>query len=221
MIPHRSISSDGFSLKEMKQLDSAVDTDFPKIYTADLTTTNDEILKGVSKTTQLLLQTQPVSHKQLSVNSTSQTGVKDVTSKNHREQTLYDILGTTPTATKEDLKRRYIIMAKSTHPDAMISQRQSHKSVSTTSCDFSEIAAAYRTLSNPLERKKYDRTLHSTKMIQLMVVLGEICIGTTLTMAEVTSAMLFVALMIVLQPLTARVTNEFFVISSDTDNKSS
>ena len=192
--------------------------------------TNDEILNGASQTTQLLLQTPPQNE------SSRQRGFEDAintdtqfSSVPTKERTLYDILGAVPTATKEELKRQYIVMAKLTHPDALISSSQqqqhnnnngihSHQQVQFP--DFTEVAAAYQILSNPVERKKYDRTLHSTQLIQVMVLLGDICICTTLTMAEITSAFVWVTLMIILQPIAVHVTTELFYLSIDDDSGS-
>ena len=170
--------------------------------------TNDEILNGASKTTQLLLQTPPPSK-----NQNDFEDIKDI-SASTKERTLYDILGAVPTATKEELKRQYIVMAKLTHPDALIS-RPKNECIIETFPDFTEVADAYQILSNPVERKKYDRTLHGTQMIQIMVLLGDICIGTTLTVAEITSAMVWVTLMVILQPIAIHVTTELFYLSID------
>ena len=169
----------------------------------------DEILSGASKTTQLLLQTPPV---QTSRQRDDDSDGKRI-SVPTKEKTLYEILGTAPTATKEELKRQYIVMAKLTHPDALIS-RQNRNSIEMFP-DFTEVADAYQILSNPVERKKYDRTLHGTQLIQVMVLLGDICIGTTLTVAEITSAMVWVTLMVILQPIAVHVTTELFYLSID------
>lgn len=184
---------------------------FSTTESARKTLTNDEILNGASKTTQILLQTPPHENHR-------QPGFGDANEKQNsvpmKERTLYDILGAVPTATKEELKRQYIAMAKRTHPDALISQRQNGNNCETFP-DFTEVADAYQILSNPVERKKYDRTLHSTQLIQVMVLLGDICIGTTLTVAEITSAIVWVTLMVILQPIAVHVTTELFYLSID------
>lgn len=170
---------------------------------------NDEILNGASKTTQLLLQTPP----RQNASERAFDGTEHI-SASTKEWTLYEILGIAPTATKEELKRQYIVMAKLTHPDALISRQQSKNNVDTFP-DFTEVADAYQILSNPMERKKYDRTLHGTQLVQIMVLLGDICIGTTLTVAEITSAIVWVALMVILQPIAVHVTTELFYLSID------
>jgi hypothetical protein len=67
-------------------------------------------------------------------------------------RSLYEILGASPTDSRSDLKRKYVALAKQTHPDAI----RGSSAIEATH-DFSEIAAAYRTLSDPKQRKRYDR----------------------------------------------------------------
>jgi len=64
---------------------------------------------------------------------------------------LYEILEIDPSASREQIKRQYMQLAKVSHPDARNNRRMD--------LDFSEIAAAYEILSNNVERKKYDRSL--------------------------------------------------------------
>jgi hypothetical protein len=91
--------------------------------------------------------------------------------------TLYDILGATPTATRAELKQRYVALARLTHPDAQITKPTTAaaadvdtKGSSTTANsdsippplrDFTEIAAAWNTLSDAKQRKRYDRSLQA------------------------------------------------------------
>jgi DnaJ-domain-containing protein 1 len=168
------------------------------------------LLRNVSTTTQLLLR-KPTIDQQYHVNfPKTKENFNSITNNDCGERTLYDILGTTPTATKEELKRQYIKLAKCTHPDAIISQQRSDPNAY-ISCDFSEIASAYRVLSNPLERKRYDRTLQSARSIVLLTLLGEVLIGTTLTVAEISSTLLLVALTIFIQPISVRAANDLFI----------
>jgi hypothetical protein len=211
ILPLRVELSNIHKVKTSTVLFSTMTDYFSTTESARKTLTNDEILNGASKTTQILLQTPPYENHR-------QPGIGDANDKQNsvpmKERTLYDILGAVPTATKEELKRQYITMAKLTHPDALISQRQ-HGNNCEMFPDFTEVADAYQILSNPVERKKYDRTLHSTQLIQVMVLLGDICIGTTLTVAEITSAIVWVTLMIILQPIAVHVTTELFYLSID------
>jgi hypothetical protein len=75
---------------------------------------------------------------------------KEIVKKNTR--TLYDILGASKDDSKTEIKRKYILLAKLSHPDATRGS-----STLRSDLDFSEIAAAYRILSNTKERKRYDR----------------------------------------------------------------
>ena len=74
--------------------------------------------------------------------------------------TLYDILECSPTASKEDLKKQYIKLAKTLHPDARINSNEME-----TSIEFSEVAAAWKILSNDRERLRYDRSLRANEFI--------------------------------------------------------
>ena len=191
--------------------------DFHDPTSVDFVVDNDELLKTVSMTTQMLLRTPPPSRDQRY--RVESSGAQDYKApKVYEERTLYDILGTTPSATKDELKRQYIKMAKTTHPDAMISRRKGDPNIFAP-CDFSEIASAYRVLSNPLERKRYDRTLQSARSIVLLTLLGEVFIGTTLTVAEISSTILLVALTVLIQPLTVRFANDPFIAGQLDSNK--
>jgi hypothetical protein len=77
--------------------------------------------------------------------------------------TFYEILGAEPTATKVDLKRKYVDLARVTHPDALIG---ASSTVTDKTTEFSEIALAYKTLSNEKTRRSYDRTLAAEEFKQ-------------------------------------------------------
>lgn len=64
------------------------------------------------------------------------------------QQNYYQILGILPTATRDDIRRAYLLHAKQHHPD---------RGGSTT--DMQQINTAYETLGNPLLREIYDREL--------------------------------------------------------------
>ena len=72
------------------------------------------------------------------------------------ERTFYDILGVSPNASKVELKQSYIKLARVTHPDALIG---SNSTGGDTSTEFSEIARAWKVLSNEKDRRRYDRSL--------------------------------------------------------------
>lgn len=68
--------------------------------------------------------------------------------------THYDILGIKQTATLEEIKAAFKVLAKKYHPD--INPKTAEK--------FKKINEAYSTLANPLERRKYDESLHSNDL---------------------------------------------------------
>lgn len=75
------------------------------------------------------------------------------------QKTLYAILNSTPDASRSDLKRNYISLVRKTHPDALLSRGE--PALNDDNPEFQEIMQAWRTLSNPFERKRYDRTLRA------------------------------------------------------------
>jgi hypothetical protein len=75
------------------------------------------------------------------------------------KRSYYEILGANPTATKTDLKKQYVALARLTHPDALIGRNDT--SSSAPGADFSEISQAWKVLSNEQDRRKYDRTLQA------------------------------------------------------------
>ena len=80
-----------------------------------------------------------------------------------KKKTLYEILNANPTDTRAELKKRYVALAKITHPDA-----QRNGAVPTSAegepLDFTEIAAAWRILSDEKQRKRYDRSLKAEEI---------------------------------------------------------
>lgn len=77
-------------------------------------------------------------------------------------RTLYDILQCDISATRSEIKRSYITLAKETHPDALlqngvINDKEAEKK-------FNEIARAYKILSDPTERRRYNRELKAKGM---------------------------------------------------------
>jgi len=80
----------------------------------------------------------------------------------HKEQrTLYEILNSPPNATREELKKQYILLARSLHPDAKIGLLKSSDADSSPDIDFTEVAAAWRILSDRRQRQRYDRSLRA------------------------------------------------------------
>jgi hypothetical protein len=72
----------------------------------------------------------------------------------------YDILGAKPTDTKAELKKQYFALARLTHPDALIGRKDT-PAMDKKGADFSEIAQAWKVLSDEKDRRKYDRTLQA------------------------------------------------------------
>jgi len=71
------------------------------------------------------------------------------------KRSLYEILRAPRNASKAELKVQYVSLARETHPDALIG---GNKSLDATA-SFSEIAEAYKVLSNSRDRRRYDRSL--------------------------------------------------------------
>lgn len=77
-------------------------------------------------------------------------------------KTLYEILGAPATATREELKKFYVMKAKLSHPDAQIANGYNKNSNSTTEkLDFNEIAQAWSILGDDKLRRRYDRELRA------------------------------------------------------------
>ena len=79
-------------------------------------------------------------------------------------KTLYDVLGASPDATRDELKRLYVTLARETHPDAIVGK--SAKEREEAELLFGEVAAAWRILSDKKERKRYDRSLKAKAFTQ-------------------------------------------------------
>mmetsp|Transcript_30058 Transcript_30058/g.82542 ORF Transcript_30058/g.82542 Transcript_30058/m.82542 type:complete len:294 (+) Transcript_30058:134-1015(+) len=77
----------------------------------------------------------------------------------HAKRTLYHILGADPTETHAELKRKYRQLARQCHPDMLRLQANPHMEL-----DFREVAAAWNTLGDQKERKRYDRTLFAEQV---------------------------------------------------------
>jgi hypothetical protein len=81
----------------------------------------------------------------------------DVTSKSHTATvglTYYELFGVSQTATNEEIERAYRNASKAFHPDA-------HGPVANSAL-FREVTEARDTLTDPIERRKYDNFLTQT-----------------------------------------------------------
>ena len=87
-----------------------------------------------------------------SSSSSSSNTSSETQSSDKIDKTLYQLLNSIPSATRQDIKKEYVKLVKKTHPDATTED---------TSREFQEIQTAWKTLSDPLLRKRYDRTLRA------------------------------------------------------------
>ena len=91
------------------------------------------------------------------------------TSSSAPKQSLYDVLRCPPTATKAELKRQYVLLAKQTHPDAQIGRTP--EQIAAMEADplipsFHQVSEAWKTLSDDKERKRYDRSLKADEFVE-------------------------------------------------------
>jgi len=75
------------------------------------------------------------------------------------ELTLYDILQCPPTATRSELKRAYITLAKETHPDALLQAGIQNNEI--VPDKFVEISQAWKILGDSTSRRRYDREIRA------------------------------------------------------------
>jgi hypothetical protein len=87
------------------------------------------------------------------------------------ERTLYDVLGASPDDSREELKRKYVQLARQTHPDAIVGSRP--EDIDLKEAEFREIAAAWRVLANSKERLRYDRSLKAKAFTENVERLAE------------------------------------------------
>ncbi len=72
-----------------------------------------------------------------------------------KELNYYEVLGASPDESRSELKKKYITLARLSHPDAQIGASNSDDE----NVDFQTVTEAWRTLGNPKYRKRYDRYL--------------------------------------------------------------
>ena len=94
--------------------------------------------------------------------------------------TYYDTLGVSERSDMADIKRQYKRLARMTHPDALIGNDPSSSAATNNQLpDFYEISTAYKVLSDPQKRKKYDRELAADQFVEGTAELAE-SVGATL-----------------------------------------
>ena len=77
------------------------------------------------------------------------------------KSTLYDVLCASPTATREELKKRYVHLVKRSHPDAQIGRIIKEVVKNDDAPDFGKVVAAWKILGDKKRRKQYDRDLRA------------------------------------------------------------
>jgi len=90
-----------------------------------------------------------------------------IVEKKLAEITHYQTLGVSSTATREEIKRRFNLLAKRYHPDArkhqpkllFVETRPSAQTLPEDELDFGMITSAWKVLSDEKARRKYDREL--------------------------------------------------------------
>lgn len=89
-----------------------------------------------------------------SVSAAYSTAERITTSSNIASQSsLYEVLGLQAGATTHEIKSAYRKLARILHPDVVRFQQNSSAE------DFIRVQSAYATLSDPVKRANYDRTL--------------------------------------------------------------
>jgi len=82
----------------------------------------------------------------------------DTLLKKDKEMTYYDVLGASPTETHLQLRKRYIKLARQMHPD-------SNKGSKNYVDSFTQVTEAWKVLSDPKSRRRYDRQLQMEKFL--------------------------------------------------------
>ena len=73
----------------------------------------------------------------------------------HSDRRCYDVLGLTPDASEDDIKRSFRRLALKLHPDKQVGSDEER---ATAEQRFKEVNEAYSVLSDPARRKRYDTT---------------------------------------------------------------
>jgi hypothetical protein len=105
-----------------------------------------------------------------------------------KTKSLYDVLDCPPDATREQLKRSYLSLARETHPDAIwqksgmivtVDTNEEENSIvvedksKTTVHKFTEISQAWKILGDPSSRRRYDRELQARGVTDIAAFLFE------------------------------------------------
>lgn len=93
--------------------------------------------------------------------------------------TYYDVLGVSMHSDTAEIKKQYKRLARMTHPDALIASSSSNAANTSNDSDkkslpdFYQISTAYKVLSDPKKRKKYDRELAADQFVEGTAELAE------------------------------------------------
>lgn len=77
-----------------------------------------------------------------------------------RRETYYDVLGVTPSSSKQEIKSAFFKLSKQLHPD-VIQAAAKDKKPTLKKRSFIDISEAYDTLSDPVKRAQYDHELRT------------------------------------------------------------
>ena len=115
--------------------------------------------------------------------ASSRESTADQHQRKAERTTYYDTLGVSERSDMADIKRQYKRLARMTHPDALIGNDPSSSAAAAATNnqlpDFYEISTAYKVLSDPQKRKKYDRELAADQFVEGTAELAE-SVGATL-----------------------------------------
>jgi len=83
---------------------------------------------------------------------------------------LYEILECPRDASRKEIRKSYISLARTLHPDANIGRDGGYSAAGNTSSttngdDFDKVAKAWKILSNDLEKRRYDRSLRAKEFV--------------------------------------------------------
>ena len=82
---------------------------------------------------------------------------RDDENTNGEEESCYDILGVSPTASEKEIRKAYRLLALKYHPDKYRGPSDDEKKKADVAKKFASMTVAFDCLSDPLKRLKYDR----------------------------------------------------------------
>jgi len=161
-------------------LDSSTST---LAFVTRITTTTTTTTTTTSRTTATTTTTFLQSYQSLQYSYKQTTRTTPTKKKSFHDMTLYEILGASPTESRAQIKKRYLIKARECHPDvaaaaastaAAIPRHQKHHEKQTRTEEFQVVVGAWNTLSDHKLRQQYDRELQAQQMVTAVVALTNI-----------------------------------------------